>query len=339
MIDYFQPQTFFCRLFGRRTHLSEQIGARRRELYQNDFQTSIDDDVEWDFKNLPADLPSYKEASATLRAFANPIHTEVTDMSSVSSTGSVDAEFSPKPDVFADSTGYARNCRLMELQMLRVDDKSASFTDLVSLYSEMLEYKNMSMPFSEESFLESYLILFQRFQVPYIIDKVYSAALLPTIELASLDLSYQTLSMPLSHDILELRKSIAQFDLSKLGVNVHPIVKLAMFLHHPLLESLIQKTKFSNPPSHSCVPLTKEELKEFSHACLPLNSRFRALTSPLIMSSWPAGPNTVYRIHLISRYIRDTAWRKKLDSMILPYMSSISEFSKINSQLKLALFP
>lgn len=304
------------RLFARRCHLTEQIGARRRDLYANDIFISADDEIKHESS------PTFPTNTSLCQQERKPIDSVISDSNSISQTVFNSTESAVKVSSFS-SDDYTRRCRWMDLQCTRL-----SASELLSdeIHSSLIsECSNpLVLPvFNKDKFLEEYFVLYHRYQVSEIIDKVFHSSILPMLELSSLDFSYKSVSAPLVSDILKLRELTKQLPPTHRAL----IVKLSLFVNHPLLDGYLKHVN-----AMSGIALPARSLSKSEHKSLCKSLRNTPKFGGLIESCF----EDAYRMWLIRENTTSPEWKTRLS---VSDNAELSQYTVINFAFKMAKFP
>lgn len=315
--------------------MTEQIGARRRELYAKDIFVPADEDIGWEYKNPSTTFKSLSfGGSRSTPSEALPL----------SQLAPIKSESSPVvgESVFPDM--YERTCRMMDYYVSQVD-AGGSATVLANIYSEVTKLSALyrasdhtgSLTLEGGSFMDTYLGLFQRLGVSRAIAKLEGSGRLPHLELISLRFAYETLVVPLGSDISILRRRINEVDWTKEpSSTLVELLRLGVFLQHPLMEQLLE----SLPCGESATlengnPATKSQLREMKNKFF--GNVHPALVEALRESKWTE--STVQRLHLLREHAETGPMREHMESVLAPHKNLVEKYHKLNLEFRQSLFP
>lgn len=231
------------RCFARRCHLTEQIGARRRELYANDTWSPADDEIAWKYRRRTVQESQYTKLSTAALA---PVSNRRPDRTrSANPDRPIRQTSDRKRTALLDDDGEKFG-RQIEYNFLLATNFTTKTPRLAidSVWQSVcdMEWDRADKdPANCANFLEDFLCLYNRLGMTETISRLASSAIpnLPAIELTRLHVHYLTLTCPPLSSFLMLKEQVSSIDINILSSTaLIDLIKLLVFLKHPTPASL-----------------------------------------------------------------------------------------------------
>lgn len=337
--------------FARRCHLTEQIGARRRELYANDTWLPAGTDIRWAYRSQPSDENHFARVKSpgidrlpVVEERLEPIpHSESCGEAVVDQGNKSDQRFHERLSREFESVSAILSSTSSKDQRSEIESVWSSLTANIACLEGARNKVDC------ESFLENYLSLYRRMDLVDAAEKLSSVVLpgLPRSKIMCLRLFYDTLTCPPAVDLLSLRQAVETIDIKLVPTaQLLELAKLRAFLFHPLVHSLILSADSEKPPGAAkTVSIewpTKAALKRIK---LPLESVTRAVFVDDLKAK-EVSIAFLYRLELLRAYVSDCEESQSIiekissnSSEILKQSIEAQMLAKINDNFRSQLFP
>jgi hypothetical protein len=321
---------------ARRCDLTEQIGARRRDIFATDTFIPRDKGIVWDYsgsprissprdgvkaiRNTTADSPiCFTEFAAESRADDTPITAHHSLDVDCPTSRTLDGIVSSLEFVVSNSAKHS------------MDTKSMVST-LYDSITSTLATSHTTPVFSVESFGEAYHCLYSLYGISRIVQKLAGNGcngILDTTCLKSMELYHRLLHVPTISELSVLRSQISKADISQSSTDLTRLGILRCFLFHPIIEGYMKSggegVMFSPLPSSS--------------SSLPPPLGIQDIIDSL-SSVKKFTPYHTYQASIVSRFVAlDSPLRAKLDKLMESIDShEVSLARAVNENLHKKLF-
>ena len=327
---------------ARRCHLTEQIGARRRDLYANDMFTPLDDNIVWEYKR-PTPMTDNYGAEDSQRRARNTVERRPASeapIRSISATSSI-----PEKPTQQDGAHLVLQRRMEVLISRLLSTRETMDLELfqcvmgqvTQLISDMESHTHLG--FSPGSFLEDYLCLYHRCEMGSVLNRLTSSASpLPSSIITSLGNYYECLAVPTADELTELRECLSRVDFTKSPKSLlADLARMHLFLHHPLIEGFIRSSPKSSEPASSVKVKfpTKNEIKKLKEL---VPHKFKLLI-PDALKDKQLSVMLAYRASLaVSSNMDDNPSVEFLKKVSEEFKPQTGFLTSINTHLKSSLF-
>lgn len=225
---------------ARRCHLTEQIGARRRDLYSTDTWTPVDDHIVWPYTKR--DFESTKQV-VQIKSKQEALSIESSDGLNYSTT-SADGEATSELDMCA---------RYMDVftTILDATPENSSSEVYLKLLEDVKKMVAQLKPpkLDPVTFLDDFFCLFYRSGLVKLGPKLAASLTgeFPRGALLSIAEYVESVSVPSRSELNAVKEAVNGLDVSNLGPQqLREVVRLYIFLNHPVVACFLNTYKPSD---------------------------------------------------------------------------------------------
>lgn len=289
--------------FARRCHLTEEIGARRRELYGSDTFKPIDDHFTW---------PYVKPTMSLMSEGGN--HPKGEHYPHVNTSSSMNQETEVHLDEQTNESIMLE--RQSDLMVLRVTNTSLAwsrpaFEKAYNDIRSMMTHRTVRVDVS--SILEEYLCLYNKYRMDGVLSKM-SGTIKNSPPLRVVRHYDSLLALPDPADLQLVQEAIDSKDSAEIPRTLWSSYLVCLcFFHHPVVKGLIEAVPKPAEPSIRTLPVSKKSLKEIRKT-LPddtVEFLYDILRAPAVDLTRP----TIYRAKLVIDRARATGDTQKMSAI------------------------
>lgn len=336
--------------FARRCHLTEQIGARRRELYANDTWFPADAEIQWAYRREALNENKEKVGTTTLPGHSERNAQKEYVKQKPQKDNVTHAIKLPNPE----DDSFEKNSREIECVAAAVSRMSArtSRETMQALWLRIGEIASSKTQKCRKidiaSFLEDYLCLYHRMGLVDATDKLVSSALakVSRSEIIQLQFHFETLTCPSGSDLSRLRQKIETIEIKLLPTStLVELIKLRAFLSHPLITSLINSATPQEKKSKEIKDIEWPSKTSMKRVRLPLDTFTRDVFMDELKSK-SVSVGSLYRLEVLRPHIvgceESQAILEKITGKTSEFLKSSKEAQdllRINDNFRTNLFP
>lgn len=297
---------------ARRCDLTEQIGARRRDIFAIDTFIPRDKGIVWDYSGSPR--------ISSRRAGVEAINTPTADppvcatgcaMESSAQNTPITANHSLDVDCPTSRTldGIVSSLEFVVSNSAKHSmDTKLMVSTLHDSITSILATSQTTPVFSVESFGEAYHCLYSLYGISRIVQKLAGNGcngILDTTCLKSMELYHRLLHVPTISELSVIRSQISKADISQASTDLARVGILRCFLFHPLIEGYMKS-------AGEVVPFSSLSPSSTLPPPLGIQDIIDSLSSVKKFA-----PYHTYQASIVSRFVAlDSPLRAKLDKLM-----------------------
>jgi hypothetical protein len=270
---------------ARRFHLTEEIGARRRDLYATDIFLPVDKDFHWSYKNPDFKCPE-RDHDAVLEEVESPL------------------SVSQKMQSFKDPIRAVVNPTILKM-CIQLDSwqwramnqpESVSPEDFVAWKRENESTTLCSSGESYEPLLDEYLCIYHKYNMDNVLTKLIGVCRESQVALRIIHY-HRLFALPPSVELTSLGEVVSRLLTTKeTPKSLHgPVVVVSCFLNHPIVRS-VMSIATSDTVLATKATVSKKDLKKI-RSLLPKESA--DFIADIIKTGKLENVSQVYRMELV----------------------------------------
>jgi hypothetical protein len=325
---------------ARRCHLTEQIGARRRDLYADDTWTPLDSEIAWEYRRKSGDTHDSIPAAPT---------PQLPDKPSFFPYGST----SPG----CQTTNFEREilCRSLESKLsqllhstLSASTGSRRFIEEIWTESSRIPEPSALAGFEASKFLENFLCLYEDMGIPAATRKLSISLKNPQLrhETTSLRFHVDTFTSPPASSIRELATKLDTLDINLVPTPLLlELCKLKLFSRHPTVVSFVQNFNCNEDLKAEEVLSERPTKAELRKIKLSVDSVIRSVLLEELKKN-TISIASLYRLVIARPYIQECKVASSITDRVIEKCSRLLSESRefhslieINQAFRSSLFP